>query len=233
MSFPNLPTDSFYKFMVFLGLVCLFLSYKVADKSVGLIMEENKLIKGNILNFEKEIKDLEIENKYILYNDKLSKIEIDILIEKNSNTIDYNINLIDLNKKNLEDFFYFFKVKLVLILILFILGALLSVFGSIYWYESQLLVNKKNLKEYIELGKISGFCGSCTIKIGKNSKRPLNKDGTINYSYCTDCFSKGEFKDPDLTLEEMKERIRKSKRNYLMKKISVALLEGFERWKVS
>lgn len=53
-----------------------------------------------------------------------------------------------------------------------------------------------------------GFCNSCGKPIGRDDYG-TNKDGSQNMDYCIDCFVDGEFREPDITLNEM--IIRKSK----------------------
>lgn len=57
-------------------------------------------------------------------------------------------------------------------------------------------------------------CQSCTLPLGNDDYEPVdnfgtNKDGTSNEEYCEYCFQNGEFTEPNLSLEEMIDRVTK------------------------
>ncbi len=35
-----------------------------------------------------------------------------------------------------------------------------------------------------------------------------NRDGTLNKEYCSHCYTKGTFKEPNLTLDQMKDKVQ-------------------------
>ena len=47
------------------------------------------------------------------------------------------------------------------------------------------------------------FCQSCGMPMMKAEDFGTNADDSINNNYCTYCFQKGEFTEPDITMEEM------------------------------
>lgn len=49
---------------------------------------------------------------------------------------------------------------------------------------------------------MGGSCQSCGIKLGSGFYG-TNTDTTINSEYCKYCFYNGNFREPNLTLEEM------------------------------
>lgn len=51
------------------------------------------------------------------------------------------------------------------------------------------------------------FCQSCGMPVEKVNDYGTNADGTKNKDYCHFCFSKGKFTDPDITLEQMIDRV--------------------------
>ena len=81
-----------------------------------------------------------------------------------------------------------------------------------------------------------GFCNSCGRPIVIEDYG-TNKDGSPNSDYCHDCYQKGEYTEPDITLNEM--IIRKSKE--MMEKnprlaethatgITTMFIPGLKRW---
>lgn len=51
------------------------------------------------------------------------------------------------------------------------------------------------------------LCQSCAMPLEKDEDCGINADGSLNKEYCFHCFQGGEFTDPDLTLEEMLNKI--------------------------
>jgi hypothetical protein len=51
------------------------------------------------------------------------------------------------------------------------------------------------------------FCQSCSMPIDNPDLCGTEKDGTKSNEYCRYCYQNGEFTNPDLTLEEMKEHM--------------------------
>ncbi len=46
------------------------------------------------------------------------------------------------------------------------------------------------------------FCQSCSMPLD-GKVNGTEKDGSLSQKYCSMCYENGEFRDPDLTLEEM------------------------------
>lgn len=61
------------------------------------------------------------------------------------------------------------------------------------------------------------------------------KDGSLKKCYCKYCYANGEFKNPDLTLEEMKLRVKSKMQEMKMdaETISMAIdtLPNLKRWR--
>lgn len=51
------------------------------------------------------------------------------------------------------------------------------------------------------------FCGSCGMPLENQGDFGANADGSINRDYCHFCFKAGEFTDPDISMEQMIDRI--------------------------
>ena len=80
------------------------------------------------------------------------------------------------------------------------------------------------------------ICESCGMPIRRLSDFGTRKDGSIHTEYCHYCYSKGEFTDPGISMEE---KIRKN--IAISRKMGISLKEaeamaystipGLKRWK--
>lgn len=53
------------------------------------------------------------------------------------------------------------------------------------------------------------FCQSCGMPLSKDEgKGGTEKDGSKSKDYCSHCYQKGKFTMPDLTVEQMQERVK-------------------------
>lgn len=81
------------------------------------------------------------------------------------------------------------------------------------------------------------FCQSCTYPIDNAEDRGTEKDGTKSDLYCKYCYEKGEFTDPDMTLQRMIEiaTTEMNRQNLPEQLISQAIskLPNLLRWKNS
>lgn len=55
------------------------------------------------------------------------------------------------------------------------------------------------------------WCQSCGMPLEKNKIETLgtHADGSHTQEYCVYCYQKGSFTQPDITLEQMKEQVKK------------------------
>lgn len=54
------------------------------------------------------------------------------------------------------------------------------------------------------MNKVYKNCQSCAMPLSKDPKKGgSNADGTISTMYCSYCYDKGQFKQPDISVEEM------------------------------
>lgn len=79
-------------------------------------------------------------------------------------------------------------------------------------------------------------CQSCGMPLKKDEKGGgSNADGTKNKMYCSHCYENGEFKMPDITVEEMqelaKEKIRKVGFPRFLTGFLTVGIPKLERWK--
>ena len=83
--------------------------------------------------------------------------------------------------------------------------------------------------------KFEKFCQSCSMPLKNGECSGTEKDGDKSMKYCSYCYEKGEFKSPDMTLEEMKKTVDDAlKEKGWMKPlrwVSLMMLPRLERWK--
>ena len=48
------------------------------------------------------------------------------------------------------------------------------------------------------------MCQSCGMPINKDKMKGTEADGTLSQKYCTYCYQKGAFTEPNITVDEMK-----------------------------
>lgn len=78
------------------------------------------------------------------------------------------------------------------------------------------------------------YCQSCGTPIDQAELMGTEKDGSKSTIYCTYCYQDGEFADPDMTMEEMKEHLttelRKMHATETAIARAVARLRHLSRW---
>ena len=83
------------------------------------------------------------------------------------------------------------------------------------------------------------FCQSCAMPMDNEKVLGTNADGSKNQEYCTYCYQKGEFTNPNCTMEEMlaiglkgiDESTDMSKpMKFMIKKSYPAQLKKLKRW---
>ena len=51
------------------------------------------------------------------------------------------------------------------------------------------------------------FCQSCGMPMEEDEHFGTNAEGGKNDEYCTYCYQKGQFTDPDITIDEMTKKV--------------------------
>lgn len=79
-------------------------------------------------------------------------------------------------------------------------------------------------------------CQSCGMPLAKDELGGgTEKNGVKSVKYCSHCYMNGEFTLPDLTVEEMKERVKQKIVEFGMPKFMAGLftrnIHKLERWK--
>ncbi len=81
------------------------------------------------------------------------------------------------------------------------------------------------------------ICQSCGTPITSPEEFGTNSDGTPNYEYCINCFQNGDFTEPNITMDEMIEKVAKEmieKENIPSKyayKIAKEYIPDLKRWR--
>ena len=56
------------------------------------------------------------------------------------------------------------------------------------------------------MGPKGPFCQSCAMPMDKPELFGTNADGTESQEYCTYCYQKGQFTEPDISMQEMMDK---------------------------
>ena len=79
------------------------------------------------------------------------------------------------------------------------------------------------------------ICQSCSMPLTSAELLGTEKDGSLKKYYCKYCYENGQFKNPGITLDEMKSRIKSKMEEMKMDAdtISMALhtLPNLKRWR--
>ena len=82
------------------------------------------------------------------------------------------------------------------------------------------------------------ICQSCGMPLKKDEHGGgTNADGTINKMYCSHCYENGKFTQPDITVGQMKERVKTKIKELgfpgLLTGLFTIGIHRLERWKKS
>ncbi|MEW6003076.1 MAG: zinc ribbon domain-containing protein [Nitrospirota bacterium] len=80
------------------------------------------------------------------------------------------------------------------------------------------------------------ICQSCGMPMEKSEDFGTNADGSKNEYYCCFCFQKGDFTNPDLTLEQMIDKLvgfadRMGMTQAQAKELAQTVIPKLKRWK--
>ena len=83
--------------------------------------------------------------------------------------------------------------------------------------------------------ELRNFCQSCTMPIDQVDNRGTEKDGSKSDLYCKYCYQKGDFVNPQMTLNQMKNivssQMRKLKISDTVIQQSLDMLPHLKRWR--
>jgi Putative zinc ribbon domain len=79
-------------------------------------------------------------------------------------------------------------------------------------------------------------CQSCGMPLKRDEKGGgTNADGTKSVMYCSHCYQEGQFTQPNLTVEEMKDRVKMKLKEFgfpgFLAGIFTRNIPQLERWK--
>ena len=58
--------------------------------------------------------------------------------------------------------------------------------------------------------KLNSHCQSCGMPMSKDlGGGGTNADSSKSVEYCSNCYQMGQFRDPDITVEQMREKVNK------------------------
>jgi hypothetical protein len=83
--------------------------------------------------------------------------------------------------------------------------------------------------------ELRNFCQSCTMPIDQVDNRGTEKDGSKSDLYCKYCYQKGDFVNPQMTLDQMRNivstQMRKLKISDTVIQQSLEMLPHLKRWR--
>jgi Putative zinc ribbon domain len=79
-------------------------------------------------------------------------------------------------------------------------------------------------------------CQSCGMPLKRDERGGgTEADGSISHKYCSHCYRQGRFVQPDLTVEQMQERVRDKLREFHVPRFLAGFftrgIPGLERWR--
>jgi hypothetical protein len=117
-----------------------------------------------------------------------------------------------------------------------IVGFLLLVTGLIELYKVQNLQNELLTRQLGEKEKYYIFCQSCGKNFSSAQFHGKNSDGSKNNSFCFECYENGQFKESNITIEDIRSRMIndiKDGSSKLSKSQLMSRLKELERWSKS
>jgi hypothetical protein len=79
------------------------------------------------------------------------------------------------------------------------------------------------------------FCQSCTMPLDTDSVKGTEKDGSKSNEYCMYCYESGALKNPEMTMDQMKDIIKTQMKNMNLPEnlvaMSLNMLPTLKRWK--
>lgn len=83
--------------------------------------------------------------------------------------------------------------------------------------------------------EIKPLCQSCGIPLDNDAIKGTEKNGLKNQEYCKFCYDQGGFINPNLTLDEMKERVENQMKKLKLSDEAIqeamSILPPLNRWK--
>ena len=116
-----------------------------------------------------------------------------------------------------------------------VIGSILAFIGSFLWFAYEFNENEILRRQNLDKPSFSSYCQSCGKYFNSMIRYGTEDNGQKNYHFCSNCYSNGCFTEKELTLPELKEKLKKElilkKRSKLMIRIILNRLSNLERWK--
>jgi len=187
-------------------------------------VNDSVISRVRILNGKKEIVDLSHKIDRLVYEWK----DINREIELKSIEINTKSKLIDDKNLDIEEFDTAANILGPFSIFVMILGFLL-------WYTKTQKLQDKVLAEQAGKYLEDQYCQSCGMILRLQPNYFNFSDLEKKSIYCNNCYSKDEFTEPDLTLEEMKAKVKERCKDLKFGKLKtiviVSRLYELERWK--
>ena len=117
-----------------------------------------------------------------------------------------------------------------------VISFAISLVGFILWYKKiQRFQDIILQKEYHEQVSKIHICQSCGIKLDDVPQYGGTElDGNLSSKYCTQCYQNGQFTEPNLTINEMQEKVKKQLKKlkvpFIKRTIHISQLSELQRW---
>jgi len=115
-----------------------------------------------------------------------------------------------------------------------VVGFLLSIIGIFLWVDREDIEAQILKRQNLDKPTFSDHCQSCAKEFNSMVKYGTEKNNILNYHFCSNCFTMGEFINPHLTKTEMKEMIKNElvakRKGKLYIKLTLKQIDKCERW---
>lgn len=115
-------------------------------------------------------------------------------------------------------------------------GVILSFFGFILWYEKSQKFQDEILKEQFLQVQRHKNCQSCGINLNSDVKYTnTSEEEKKRINYCSNCYSNEQFTEPDLSYNEMQDKIKSRLQELGANKIQIYFyltkIKSLDRWR--
>lgn len=197
---------------------------KKSNCNCSSIINDTIIVRTRVTEGSKEL--VELSNQI----DKLIEDYISTNIELDIKGVEIVAKLDLINSKNedlttLTEATYFFGP----------FSMVLALFGFLLWYDNTQKYQDRVLKEQANQYLKTDFCQSCGMRLSDQTHHHLFSNEDKQSIYCKTCFNVGEFTEPELTLEQMKRKVRNRCKELGFSKLLTLVvtirLKNLERWK--
>lgn len=199
------------------------------------ILDSNANITGSFVNDSiiRRTRILRGENNLVEDSKKIDKLVnewSDLKIQIELKAIEINIKS-ELIKNNENDI----KIINEMMNTLGPISVLITFFGFLFWYSKTQRLQDKMLLEQTSKVIENEICQSCGMFLYDQQNFDLFSENQKNIIYCNTCYSDNKFKEPELTLNEMKLKVKNRCKEMGADKITTFILVNklykLKRWR--